>query len=421
MTADPSCFLRPANDHIPPPFPPDEGARLRALHSMKILDTAEEDRFDRLVHLTSTLFGAPIAYLAMVDGHRQWFKARIGITPTETPRNVSFCGHAILQDEALVVNDARRDIRFANLPLVIEEPYVRFYAGQPLRGPGGHKIGTLCMLDTRPRKLEPRDLDVLKKLGELVEHEFEMRNMIELQKEAIQAKEALAESEAKLAKTVEELQLAQHRSEELLRNVLPEGLVCELRDHGQVAPVRHEEVAVLFADFAGFTKVAADCCPRELVDELNECFCHFDWVMAKHGVEKLKTIGDGYLAVSGMPMARPDDAARMVRAAFELRDFMAERKAEHEQRGERCWDVRIGLHLGPLVAGVVGVRKLAYDVWGDTVNTASRIESAGTPGRINASAVFHDRVRDLVVSEHRGLIGCKNKGEVEMYFIDALK
>src|SRR4051812_29619763 len=178
MTVAPSCFLKPSNGHIPPPLPPDEGARLRELHAMKILDTPEEDRFDRIVRLTSKLFSAPIAYLAMVDGHRQWFKARIGIEPTETPRSVSFCGHAILQDQALVVNDARRDIRFANLPLVIEEPYVRFYAGQPLRGPGGHKIGTLCMLDTRPRQLESRDLDVLEELGHLVEHEFEMRSVI---------------------------------------------------------------------------------------------------------------------------------------------------------------------------------------------------------------------------------------------------
>ena len=421
MTAAPSCFLQPTDGHIPPPIPQNEGARLRELHALKILDTDREDRFDRIVHLTSTLFSAPIAYVAMVDGHRQWFKARIGLEPSETPRNVSFCGHAILQDEALVVNDARRDIRFAHLPLVIEEPYVRFYAGQPLRGPGGHKVGTLCMLDTRPRKLVERDLEVLKDLGKMVEHELEMHSMMELQKEAIRAKEALAASEAKLEKTIEELQIAKQRSEDLLRNVLPEGLVCELRDRGQVEPVRHEEVAVLFADFAGFTKVAANWCPRELVDELNDCFCHFDWVVGKHGVEKLKTIGDGYLAVSGMPFAAADDALRLLRAAVEIRDFMAERKAEHEREGRPCWDVRVGLHLGPLVAGVVGVRKLAYDVWGDTVNTASRIESAGEPGRINVSAAFHERVRDVVVSEHRGFIGCKNKGAVEMYFIDVLK
>ncbi len=403
------------------PIPRDEGARLKELYALNLLDTVPEERFDRIVRLTSMLFHAPIAYVAMVDGHRQWFKSRVGLEPQETPRKVSFCGHAIMQDDALVVNDARQDIRFAQLPLVVEEPYVRFYAGQPLRGPDGHKVGTLCMLDTRPRKLVERDLVVLKELAAMVEHEFEVQNQLALQMEAIRAKEALATSESNLAKTVAALREAKDRSDDLLGNILPKQLVAELRDKGRVEPVRHEEVSVLFADFAGFTRVASTWCPRELVDELNECFCHFDWVVGKHGVEKLKTIGDGYLAVSGMPDSRPDDALRLLRAAFEIRDFMAERKAEHEKRGAPCWDVRIGIHVGPLVAGVVGVRKLAYDVWGDTVNTASRVESAGTPGRINVSAAFHEKVRDHVVSEARGPIGCKNKGEVEMFFVDSLR
>jgi adenylate cyclase len=422
MSEDPTCFLQHANGHLPSPIPIDEAARVAELHSLKILDTAAEERFDRIVRLTTLLFGAPIAAVALVDGHRQWFKARIGIEATETPRNVSFCAHTIMQDEALVVNDARQDIRFANLPPVLEEPYLRFYAGQPVSAPGGHKVGTLCMLDIRPRQLLPRDLKVLKELGALVEHELDMQNRIALQREALEAKEALASAERTLARTVADLQAAKDRSDTLLANILPAGLVAELRDHGHVEPVRHEEVAVLFTDFAGFTRVAANWSPRQLIDELNECFCHFDWVIGKHGLEKLKTIGDGYLAVSGMPgEARPDDALRLLRAAFEIRDFIAERKAAFEQRGEPYWDVRIGLHVGPLVAGVVGVRKLAYDVWGDTVNTASRIENSSLPGRINASAAFHAKVKDAVVSEARGCISCKHKGDVEMFFIDALK
>jgi class 3 adenylate cyclase len=122
-----------------------------------------------------------------------------------------------------------------------------------------------------------------------------------------------------------------------------------------------------------------------------------------------------------MPESQPDDALRLLRAALEIRDYMIERKAERERDGQPTWSVRIGMHFGPLVAGVVGVRKLAYDVWGDTVNTASRVESAGEPGRVNVSAAFHERVRDHVVSEARGAIHCKNKGGVEMFFVDALK
>lgn len=404
-----------------PPVPEDEQNRLKELRALGILDTDEEERFDRIVDLTTQLFNAPIAYVALVDEHRQWFKSRVGMEPQETPRNESFCGYAIMGEAALVVKDARQDVRFARLPIVVGEPFVRFYVGQPLHGPDGHKVGTLCMLDTEPRELEERDLEILKSLGAMVEHEFAVQNQIALQLETIRAKEALAKSQGELAKTLAELQEAKQRSDDLLGNILPAQLVAELRDTGRVEPVRMEEVSVLFADFAGFTRVASEWSCHEVVTELNECFCHFDWLAAKHGVEKLKTIGDGYLAVAGLPEAHEDDPMRLLRTAFEMRDFIAERNADDLREGKPAWDVRIGLHVGPLVAGVVGVSKLAYDVWGDTVNTASRIESAGESGRINVSAAFHDKVRDHVNSEPRGPIGCKNKGCLEMFFINSLK
>src|SRR5207244_2261303 len=131
---------------------------------------------------------APISYVALVDQDRQWFKARVGMAPAETPRQTSFCGHAILQDKPLIVPDARKDMRFAGNPLVIGEPFVRFYAGQPLRGPSGHKIGTLCVLDRRPRDLNEKELHLLHELAALVEHELEMRDVIHAQTEAIRAK-----------------------------------------------------------------------------------------------------------------------------------------------------------------------------------------------------------------------------------------
>ncbi|HEY2341637.1 MAG TPA: adenylate/guanylate cyclase domain-containing protein, partial [Chthoniobacteraceae bacterium] len=318
-------------------------------------------------------------------------------------------------------SDARKDLRFACSPLVVGEPFVRFYAGQPLRGPKGYKVGTLCVLDRVPRNFDSRERQILRGLAALVEKEMQMQETIQAQAEAVRAKEALAESERELAAAVRELQTSKQRADDLLNNILPPTLAAEMLETGSVAPVHYPEVAVMFTDFAGFTKVASTCCPVKLVGELNECFCHFDWVVSKHGGEKLKTIGDGFLAVAGMPESRPDDALRLLRAALEIRDFMLERKAEREKAGLPSWEVRIGLHIGPLVAGVVGVRKLAYDVWGDTVNTASRVESAGVPGRVNASCFFHSRVRDSVVSEARGAILCKNKGCVEMYFIDAVK
>jgi len=410
-----------APGYIPPEIPLNEADRLADLRELDILDTPAEERFDRIVRLTSKFFEAPISYVALVDEDRQWFKSRIGMEPEETPRESSFCGHAILQDEPLIVPDARKDMRFAGNPLVLGEPFVRFYAGQPLRSPGGLKVGTLCVLDRRPRDLTEKELRILHDLAQLVEHELALRDVIAAQKEAITAKEALAAAQEDLARTVRDLKESNKKAEQLLQNILPDGLAAELRTRGRVEPVHYEEACVLFADFCGFTKVASSMTPRELVDELNDCFCHFDWAVGRHGVEKLKTIGDGYLAAAGLPESKPDDALRLLRAAIEMRDFMRERQQEHAASGKPSWDVRIGLHAGPLVAGVVGVRKIAYDVWGDTVNTASRIESAGEPGRINVSAEFYERVRDQVTAEPRGQVGCKSKGLLEMFFIDSVK
>lgn len=416
-----SCRVETALGFLPAPIPADEPARLAELNRLAILDTAHEERFDRIVNLAAKLFNAPIAYVALLDATRQWFKSRVGLEPPETPRQSSFCGHAILQDEPMVVTDARRDMRFAGSPLVISPPFVRFYAGQPVRGPGGHKVGTLCVLDTKARTLDADELSLLKDLGALVEHELAMLSAIQWQKEAERTREALEARQRELDRVIEDLRAEKARSDDLFRNVLPDGMVEELKTHGTVAPVFHAEVAVLFADFSGFTAHASQMTAPEVVSELNDCFCHFDWVAAKHGVEKLKTIGDGYLAVSGMPTARPDDALRLLRAALEIRDFIGERKTAAAAAGRSFWDVRIGLHLGPLVAGVVGVRKISYDVWGDTVNTASRVESAGKPGRVNVTRAFFERVQEWVEAEPRGALECKGKGAVEMYFVNALR
>src|SRR5688572_1450003 len=183
MTETPACQLGPNPGYIAPAVPADEDSRLEELRSLKLLDTPAEERLDRIVRLTTTLFEAPISYVALVDRDRQWFKARVGMEPAETPRDTSFCGHAILQDKPLIIPDARKDMRFAGNPLVIGEPFVRFYAGQPLRGPGRHKIGTLCVLDRKARSFDEKELHILRELASLVEHELELRDVIEVQNE----------------------------------------------------------------------------------------------------------------------------------------------------------------------------------------------------------------------------------------------
>ena len=413
-----SCIIRPQPGYVQPGTPDDEQARLAALRSLRLLDTKAEERFDRLVRLAKKSFDVPIAYVALIDSDRQWFKSRVGLEPAQTPRNTSFCGHAILQDAPFIVPDARRDARFAGNPMVVGEPFARFYAGMPVRSPNGYKVGTLCLMDKKARQFGPEDIETLTNLAALVEREFALADAVALKAIADEQSAAREASERKLTEALTQLSAEKSRSEELLASILPKRVIAELSTSGRVTPTYHEDVAVMFADFSGFTKVAAQLSPEEVVAELNECFCHFDWVIGKNGCEKLKTIGDGYLAVSGLSQSNSDAALHLLRAAVEIRDFMSINYAERSAAGYPAWQIRIGLHIGPLVCGMVGVQRPAYDVWGDTVNTASRVESNGEAGRINVSRAFHDRIASQVVSEPRGQITCKNKGPLEMFFVN---
>ena len=151
----------------PAPLPADEDERLSALRALLLLDTPPEERFDRLARFVAEQLDVPIALLTLVDGQRQWFKARVGLDATETPRDISFCGHAIMKNDLFIVEDASRDPRFSDNPLVTGEPHIRFYAGAPLSAPGGHRIGTLCVIDTVPRTLGPVELSILEALRRL--------------------------------------------------------------------------------------------------------------------------------------------------------------------------------------------------------------------------------------------------------------
>lgn len=155
-----------------PETPHDEQARLKTLNSLNILNTPPEERFDRLTRLARRLFGVPIALVSLVDENRQWFKSCFGLSVSETPRDISFCGHAIIEDEVFVIPDTLLDNRFADNPLVINEPHIRFYAGCPLRGPNGHKLGTLCIIDREPRGFERDDIEALIDLAAMVEQEM---------------------------------------------------------------------------------------------------------------------------------------------------------------------------------------------------------------------------------------------------------
>jgi class 3 adenylate cyclase/tetratricopeptide (TPR) repeat protein len=206
--------------------------------------------------------------------------------------------------------------------------------------------------------------------------------------------------------------------ENLLLNILPKEVASELQTSGKSKPRHFEEVSVLFTDFKGFTSIADKLSPEEVVEELNECFMSFDSIMEKHDLEKIKTIGDAYMCAGNLPSPDPDHAYKIIKAGMEIQGFMEEYNVRRSEKGLETWEIRIGVHIGPVVAGVVGKKKYAYDIWGSTVNIASRMESNGTPGRVNISAHTYEIIKNRFECSHRGKIFAKNLGELDMYFVE---
>jgi adenylate cyclase len=209
------------------------------------------------------------------------------------------------------------------------------------------------------------------------------------------------------------------RSKELLLNILPEETARELETNGHAKTRYYENVTVLFTDFKGFSSIAGKLSPQALVAELNDYFGTFDEIVGRFGLEKIKTIGDAYMCAGGIPVANETHALNAVNAALEMQEYMRKQIKDRESRGEQGWELRIGIHTGPIVAGVVGKKKYAYDIWGDTVNIASRMESSSEPGKVNISSSTYNYIKGDYNCTYRGKISAKNIGEIDMYFVEA--
>jgi class 3 adenylate cyclase len=217
------------------------------------------------------------------------------------------------------------------------------------------------------------------------------------------------------------IRLEKEKSDDLLLNILPKEVAEELKETGHSEAHQFENVSVLFTDFVNFTTVSEHLTPKQLVAEIHYCFRAFDAIIEKYRLEKIKTIGDAYLAVSGLPTSDKNHAQRVVGAALEIREFVSKHKFENIEAQKEFLDIRIGIHSGPVVAGIVGVKKFAYDIWGDTVNTAARMEQCSDPGKITISERTYELVKESFLCIDRGKIEAKNKGKIHMYFVEGFK
>src|SRR5262245_26563855 len=348
---------------------------------------------------------APQPLLIFLDDKSVWSKCRYGLMPkTPTPRELSLCATTARGSDLLVIPDMTKDERSAQHPRVTGKPYYRFYCGMPLINPEGFSLGALCVLDFQPREISFEQGEAVRRLA------HQVVTLLELRRSLLQ-----------LDRTRQELQDQREKSERLLHNMVPMAVAQELKNDNKVTARFYDAATILFADFEGFTKLAETMEPKELIGQLDDYFSAFDEIAECHRLEMLKTIGDAYMCVGGVPETNRSHPIDACLAALEMQRLIAGMNRERRKLRLPHWDLRVGLHTGPVIAGVVGRRKFIYDVWGDAVNVAARMDSAGAAGRINVSEAIYHRTKDLFDFEPRGSIEAKNKGRLEMFFLLRIK
>jgi class 3 adenylate cyclase/DNA-binding NarL/FixJ family response regulator len=273
----------------------------------------------------------------------------------------------------------------------------------------------LQSLDTK-QKLQDETIERIKAQEDALRQAEENTKLITQQN--ILLEEKVAERTLELADKNEILNMELQRSEQLLLNILPYETAQELKMSGKAVARYYPDITVMFTDFKGFTHIAEKLSPEQLVQEIDEFFTAFDLIMEKNGIEKIKTIGDAYMAASGLPAVNDTHALDMVNAAVDIIEYMEVQRQIRIAANRPVFDIRIGIHTGPVVAGIVGHKKFAYDIWGDAVNLASRMESSGEAGQINISQATYDRISSSYSCIFRGEIEAKNKGKVGMYFVN---
>ena len=386
------------------PLPGNEIERLAAVETYQVTDTPPEVSYDDISELAAQICQCPVGLINIIADTREWLKAKYGLPPNLSylPRGTA-CSTAICQSDLLTVADLAQDERFADHASVRDAPHFRFYCGMPLINPEGYALGTVCVFDFEPRELTFEQSESLRRLSHQTMAHLELRRkLIEL-------------SGARKALESEKM-----RSDDLLLNILPAKIADELKTRDEVEPRHYNSATIMFTDFKGFTRLAEVSEPRTLVNDLNQYFSAFDEIIERNNLEKLKTIGDAYMCAGGLPEENSTHPVDACRAALEIQELMARVNSQREKMRLPRWDLRIGLHTGPVMAGVVGKKKFTYDIWGDAVNVAARMESNGEAGRIALSESTYHRVKDQFECEHRGPIDAKNKGVLDTYFLNGL-
>ncbi|MEE2995739.1 MAG: adenylate/guanylate cyclase domain-containing protein [Pseudomonadota bacterium] len=390
-----------------------ETERVEELHGYEILDTDPEFAFDDLTEFASKVLEFPYVFINLIDANRQWAISAAGMPreAAECDRDDSLCNLAIQKNVPLIIPDAQADDRFSGVGCVCNPPNVRFYAGMPLINGKGYALGTVCVVDFEPREFPYDKVELLKSIARQVVAQFELKKTIN---------ESLR-SQGELEKALDVANSAKQTSEQFLRNIFPTSIAEEWLSSRSVAARYHDGVTIGFTDFVNFTKNSEIIEPAELVNTLNSYFSIFDEICSTLGIEKLKTVGDSYMFAVGLPDRNRHHGVFAALAALLFTKSVAELNVGRSGQGQQPWAMRMGLNSGAAMAGVVGTNKFVYDIWGDTVNVASRFEETGQEGKINISESTYYSVREYFECEDRGEIEIKNKGRVKAFWLCRLK
>jgi adenylate cyclase len=395
-------------------IPANEPGRLVALTNYAILDTLPEAGFDEITELAAQICGCPAALVSFVDASRQWIKAKYGPLPaelSECPREISICTATICHSDILYVSDLIKDQRFNTSPLVTGDMHIRFYCGVPLITQDGYALGTLCVIDFEPRELTFAQQEALRRLARQTMVHLELRRQLLVRNKMLRDLERARDTAV----------AGKAESDKLLLNILPPSIAAELKANDRVQSRFFDSATVILIDFTGFTRLVETMEPASVIDQLDQYFTRFDDIMASHRLEKLKTIGDAYLAVGGVPEPNRSHAVDAALAALQIIDHLAKLNRQREKLHLPAWQVRIGINTGPVIAGVVGKHKFTYDIWGNTVNITQRVEAAGIPGRISIAESTWQHIKTRFETDARGAVEVKHQGLVNMYYLNRIR
>lgn len=311
-----------------------------------------------------------------------------------------------------------------------EELFAQFFIAVPIRMRGQIVAWMISGRDKEAwpfyAPLDEGDVDTLVSISGFIESALSNSSLYsslekanaELEANNRELEQRVAARTKDLSLRNKELSKEKKRSDDLLLNILPQDIADELKKNGFAKAKLMENATVMFTDFVNFTKFASFISSEELVAELDHCFRHFDEITTRFGLEKIKTIGDAHMSASGVTgtSGKPEN---VIMAGLEIRDFISEYRKEKSERLQEYFQIRIGIHTGPVVAGVVGLKKFSFDIWGDTVNTADRLQTSSLAGKVNVSESTYKQTKEKFVFESRGKIAAKNKGLIPMYFVEA--